>query len=89
MVRFHSGRAEDLAVFTQIALWAKPYWDLVEWHVTLTWRDDEDSEAVVLHKGGTLTVPSDASPEDILSALARHLQQTSMPAGQSNDPSGP
>lgn len=68
-------------MFTFISLWARPYWDLVEYSVTLRWQDDGDSEPVFLTKDGTLQVPGDSTPEEILLHLAEALRRQAVAAG--------
>jgi hypothetical protein len=68
-------------VFTFMHLWARPYWDLVEYHVMLRWQDDGAAAPVDLEKDGTLQVPGDSTPEEILLALAEHLRRQAVAAG--------
>jgi exopolysaccharide biosynthesis protein len=72
-------------VFTFMHLWARPYWDLVDYHVLLRWQDDDDSEPVELAKDGTLQVPGDASPDEILLHLARHLERVARASASQGD----
>ena len=69
-------------------LWLKPYWDLVEYQVSLRYVDGCGGEPVWIQKEGTLHVGPDTGPDQILLALARHLEdEAARPDLQRNVPS--
>lgn len=68
------GRRQGIALFTHITLWARPYWDLLEYHVSLRYEGGDGAEPVHLVKEGTLDVGADRTPEEMLLHLARFLQ---------------
>jgi hypothetical protein len=61
-------------MFTFMSLWARPYWDLMEYRVTLRYEDGSGAEPVHLLKEGTIEVGADSTPEEMLLHLARVLE---------------
>ena len=68
-------------MFTLMSLWLRPYWDLVEYHVTLRYEDGGGAEPVHLVKTGTMDCGFDTTPEAILAHLGRGLVQQAMDTG--------
>lgn len=64
-------------MFTSISLWIRPTWDVADYSVTATWKDDDLAVPVVLSKQGTMECPPYAGPGEMLSALAAIVSRPS------------
>lgn len=72
-------------MFTFLTLWFRPYWDNVEYHATLRYEQGDGTPPVHLSREGTIGVPGDSTPEQMLLFLAKLLvQQQEMQGGQGN-----
>jgi hypothetical protein len=62
-------------MLTLCSLWFRPYWDLVEYHVTLRYEDGPGVEPIHVVKTGTLDAGTDTTAEAILLHLSAVLVQ--------------
>jgi hypothetical protein len=69
-----AGNTEGIAVFTFMSLWFRPYWDLIEYHACLRYEDGSGAEPVDMTCQGSLSVPGDMSPGELLVAVARAVE---------------
>ena len=57
-------------MFTNVHLHCQLYLDVCHWHATATWRDDPQTEPVVLEMSGDVRVSPYAAPTEVLCKAA-------------------
>jgi hypothetical protein len=63
-------------VFTQVTITCTTIWDEVSWHATATWREDAESQPVVLTRGGRAPLNGEWSPHAIAQACIRAMGES-------------
>lgn len=62
-------------MFTFMSLWFRPTWDLIEWHAMLRYEDGSGSTPVDMTCQGSLSVPGDSSPGEMLVAVSKAVER--------------
>lgn len=60
-------------MWSAINVTAIPVWDDLVWHASATWRDDEDSEPVVIVRSGTAPAEGALGARDLLTVVLRAI----------------
>lgn len=61
-------------MWTQVGMTITTVWDECLWHVTATWRDDDQALPAVLTRSGRAPLNGADRPSEILAAALRALE---------------
>lgn len=69
-------------MWSSIHLAVHPVWDVAQYVVTATWRDDHEAEPVTLTRHGSAQVHTHADPLEFLAAVLSELNRQGLEVRQ-------